>query len=361
MNRILKIAFLGDLALFGRFDLKTLPENYFSDVANFLSDFDLVVANLEAPLVKSFSHKSNKSALISSNEENIKLIKLLHINVVCLANNHIFDYGLDGVRHTINLLNNNNIQWYGLNNKSLHFWEDKFSLHGFCSYNTNPVGSNFSKDFFLNMTDFSTVINCVKNDLSNNMLSIICNHSGVENVKCPSKDDLDFARHIASLTDYIYIGHHPHVIQGSEEFKNSYLTYSLGNFCFDDIYDERTNQLLVKQGEHNKHGLIKTFELIEGKVKDTKEFVCYQSDNKLLINVKNYSYKQEADSLISVPDINYCDKRAALISDSIKRRNNERNLTWFLSRVNFSTLSRVALRRLNAFKYKKHFSSKIPR
>ena len=28
------------------------------------------------------------------------------------------------------------------------------------------------------------------------------------------------------------IGHHPHVLQGIERYKKSYILYSLGNFCF---------------------------------------------------------------------------------------------------------------------------------
>lgn len=28
------------------------------------------------------------------------------------------------------------------------------------------------------------------------------------------------------------IGHHPHVLQGIEKYKDKYIAYSLGNFCF---------------------------------------------------------------------------------------------------------------------------------
>jgi len=357
----LKIAFLGDLALFGRFDLEKLPENYFKEIAEFLGGCDLVVANLEAPFLKGGKFKSNKSALISSNEENIQLMKSLNINVVCLANNHIFDYGLDGVKQTVDILNANNIKWFGINNKSLFFHEDNLSLHGFCSYNTNPIGEKFSKSFFLNMTKFSNVIDCVKSDSVNNMLSVVCNHSGIENVNCPSKDDVNFARHIAGITDYIYIGHHPHVIQGSEKYKNSFLSYSLGNFCFDDIYDERTEQLLVKQDENNKHGLIQVFEIINGKVKSNDEIICYQDDKQLRINIDDYKYKKEADYLISNIGVDYSNNRISAIRSSLERRNKVRNLKWFISRLRVSTASRVISRRLNHIKYKKYFSSKIPR
>lgn len=257
----MKIAFIGDVALFGRFDIENLPKDYFKNVSNFLNDFDLVVANLEAPFISDadVASKCNKSALISSRVENVALLKQLNVSVACLANNHIFDYGINGLKKTINTLEENNIHWFGVNDKSLYFENEKLSLHGFCSYNTNPIGFNFSKNYFLNPTHFYDVMKCIESDLNQGNVSIICNHSGIENIPCPSEDDINFARYISTFTNYIYIGHHPHVIQGSENFNNSYLTYSLGNFCFDDIYDERTNQLLVKQTEDNRHGLIKNF------------------------------------------------------------------------------------------------------
>ncbi|OPH51549.1 CapA family protein [Vibrio campbellii] len=357
----MRVAFLGDLTFFGRYDIDNLSKGYFQNISDFLNTFDLVVANLEAPFVDKFSGKSNKSAVIYSKPESIELLKRLNVGAVCLANNHIFDFGLNGIKKTISVLDKNNIQWFGVNNKSLYYETEKFSLHGFCSYNTNPIGINFSSKYFLNPTHYSDVMKCVENDVSNNFLSIICNHSGIENILSPSLDDIEFARHISTISDYVYIGHHPHVIQGSEVFNNSHITYSLGNFCFDDIYDERTGQLLVKQSEENKHGLIKTFEIENGKVISSSELICFQGVDEFEIKEKNYAHKLLADEIIKDVNIDYSENRTCLIKGTNKKRNSSRNLSWFLSRLSISTLIRVFQRRLNTYKYNKYFSSKIPR
>ena len=361
MGEKLNIAFLGDVALSGKFDISKLPHDYFDSVSEFLSDFDVVVANLEAPFVFDLGAKSNKSARISSKTENIALLKKLNVNVVCLSNNHIFDYGINGLKETVAILEENNILWFGVNNKSVHFFSERVSLHGFCSYNTNPIGINFDKKYFLNPTHFSDVMNCVNSDVAASNLSIICNHSGIENIPYPSDDDIKFARYISTVTDYIYIGHHPHVIQGSEVFNNSYLTYSLGNFCFDDIYDDKTNQILVEQSEDNRHGLIKTFDIENGRVVGTNEVICYQGEDSLAVGVDYCKYKNLADRALKNVDLNYNGRRDEKIYAIYRSRKATRNFTWFLSRLNFSTLSRLFHRRLNLYLYKKHYSSKIPR
>lgn len=65
----MKIALLGDIALFGRMSMTENEElhDYFLDISDYLSCFDYVVGNLETPF--SIAKKTNgaKSAFICSN------------------------------------------------------------------------------------------------------------------------------------------------------------------------------------------------------------------------------------------------------------------------------------------------------
>jgi len=38
----------------------------------------------------------------------------------------------------------------------------------------------------------------------------------------------------------LVIGHHPHVVQPYEKYKNGWIFYSLGNFVFDQAFSEET-------------------------------------------------------------------------------------------------------------------------
>ena len=56
-------------------------------------------------------------------------------------------------------------------------------------------------------------------------------------------------------------GHHPHVIQGIEEYNSSLIAYSLGNFCMDDIISKSVKGLKVTQEKSNKESFIWSLEI----------------------------------------------------------------------------------------------------
>ena len=85
----MRIVFLGDISV-------ARSHAYALDRLDFLLDADHVIANLEGPILSerdiSLIKKKNKRVLYNSPEV-IDVLSLFNIDVVCLANNHIFDYG----------------------------------------------------------------------------------------------------------------------------------------------------------------------------------------------------------------------------------------------------------------------------
>ncbi|KJF91577.1 hypothetical protein UB42_01845 [Photobacterium leiognathi] len=307
----MKIAFVGDIALFGKFDLNKNKDikNYFSDIKPILDSCDICVGNLEAPFINKSKKHGNKSAYISSSFENINILKHLNINTVCLSNNHIFDFGPNGLNETITLLEENNIDWFGVKGKDFINEELKLAFHGYCSYNTNPLG--LDKKNGVNALKYSLVENKFKFYSSQGYLNILSVHSGIEHVNLCSVDDIKFARKLADINNYVYYGHHPHVLQGVEKFKNSVLAYSLGNFCFDDLYDERTSNLLIKQSDNNKSSIILILEY-DGNNITMKYIPIFQGEEKMLINssVANDIYNK-ANEYLKLPLSSYLRTRSA--------------------------------------------------
>ncbi|MCD9546752.1 hypothetical protein GLP24_18110 [Photobacterium carnosum] len=359
----MKIAFVGDIAFFGKFDRnknKNLNE-YFLDVKTILDTCDYCIGNLEAPFINKAKKKGSKSAYISSDASNVAILKYLNINAVCLANNHIYDFGLDGLNETINLLNSENIKWFGVNNKDLILDDYNLAFHGYCSYNTNPLGlKNKLKRYGVNALNYDDVKNKFKYYSDSGYLNILAIHSGIEHVNLCSSDDLMFARNLANIDNYIYYGHHPHVLQGVENYKGSILAYSLGNFCFDDVYDDRTSNLLVKQSENNKSSIILLLTIDDGKNIKMEYIPIYQGVDKLYVNneIANDIYK-ESIRYLELPLSDYNKIRVDKIKSISSIRNSKRDISWFLKRISISTLIRVFERRLNDFKYKRYFSSKL--
>jgi poly-gamma-glutamate synthesis protein (capsule biosynthesis protein) len=359
----MKIAFIGDIAFFGKYDLSTNDElyEYFSDVKKIIDNCDYCVGNLEAPFVNNRKKRGNKSAYISSPVENARVLSYLGVKAVSLANNHIFDFGDSGFNDTVDCLGKLSIDWFGAKNKDLVLNDYGLAFHGYCSYNTNPVGlkSVFNRQG-VEPLNYNNVVKNIEKYSNEGLFNIISVHSGIEHVNLASSDDVLFARKLSKLSDYIYFGHHPHVLQGVEKCNNSLLAYSLGNFCFDDVYDDRTNQVLVKQSDNNKSSIILVVTIDNLKITSVEKIPIYQGESKVHINHHLAQLSLEfANSCLKLETSDYEDLRSEKIREINKLRNKKRGLSWLLKRISIFTFLRVSERRINSLKYKIYFSNNL--
>ena len=140
----MKIAFVGDIALIGKYDLTRSPDarNRLKELSNKLNGYDYVVGNLESPLTDVHKTLVCKSMHLRSPRKNVELLKYLNIDAVSLANNHIFDYGKKGMNETIKTLEDNGIEYIGIDKKFLlkEIQGERISISGFCCYSTNGAG-----------------------------------------------------------------------------------------------------------------------------------------------------------------------------------------------------------------------------
>ena len=70
-------------------------------------------------------------------------------------------------------------------------------------------------------------------------------HSGTEYVNDPNKRQIEFAHNAIDFGADLIIGHHPHVVQTIEKYKDKYIFYSLGNFIFDQMWSQETKEGLI--------------------------------------------------------------------------------------------------------------------
>lgn len=362
----MKIALLGDIALFGRFCLSNNNElyNQLSDLRLYLSRFDLVVGNLETPFVESQKPIRGKSAVIKSDSSNVDLLVWLGITHVTLANNHMGDFGKSAYQFTTHLLDEAGIGWFGVEDKQLRIESngEKIALHGYCSYNTNPspIGSN--KDKGLNSLDPETVLQNIEENRRDGYFNIVAVHSGIEHVHMPSSDDVRFARGLAKKGSYIYYGHHPHVIQAHEHVDNSEIFYSLGNCLFDDVFTLKDKKRpLIKLSEANKTGAIATINLQCGEVISAGLTPIYLGDDNILVGeqVVNDGIAFINTLVDTACTEKYDSDRSAAIGSYIDNRKRLRNLKWYASRLNWNSVLMIFNARRNAKLYSSEFLEKL--
>jgi poly-gamma-glutamate synthesis protein (capsule biosynthesis protein) len=354
----MKIALVGDIGFFGRYSIENNPDvfDYFREASEYLSKFDYVIGNLELPFLKDGQAIGAKSAYLKSDPKNIALLEYLNINIVTLANNHIYDFGRQGVESTIELLERHNIKHFGVNNKALTLDDAKIALHGYCCYSTNPYGL----DADVNKLNIDTVSKKLTNYHQNGYLNIVSIHAGLEHVNFPAYHDIQMARQFSQICPYVYYGHHPHVLQGIEKVDDSLHAYSLGNFCFDDVYTNKSSQPLVKQNVNNKSSVILELEVVDGKLIEHLVTDLFMADDRLAIGTKDIELKlQQYTEFLSTDESEYGQHRNSLLTKYIEGRKSMRNLKWYIKRLNYRSAIILMRAKYNTWQHKKNVLEKI--
>lgn len=217
------------------------------DVVNLFQEADIRVGTLETAIGNkpNFNEEKikRKGDVIYAKDEDIVKLKHLLLDIVSLANNHFYDLGKDGARHTIQLLDElgikhigagNNIQEAGapavvvIGNKKVVFlafcdWQ----YTGWCQFATEKEpGVNPMYDDY--------VVSEIKKYKRQNDYVIVMPHWGAEHTWATTQRVYSMARKMIRAGADLILGSHPHRVQPVVNYKQSSVAYSMGNFLFPD-------------------------------------------------------------------------------------------------------------------------------
>lgn len=235
----MNITFTGDVSITGSFTDKVLEnsEIFSSEIIAELNNNDFVVVNLEGPSSSRVKNYNNNTPL-KSPINTIKYLRSRNVSVFNLANNHILDYGEEGLKDTLNNIKGEKLTYFGAEftkekaSTPVVLKKDTISIAIFGITKTSPT--KIGKAVVFSSDDYSLLKKQIK-DYKNKVDYIIVNfHGGEEYSLFPSPVKRRFLKKIARLggVDCV-IAHHSHTFQGWEKYKNTYIFYSLGNFIFD--------------------------------------------------------------------------------------------------------------------------------
>lgn len=284
----IRINFVGDIMLARRYEnpggiIDTAGLNaIFEPTLPYLGDAaDITVANLENPLTDTGTPHPTKPILIRGRPANVAGLAYAGIDVVSLANNHIIDYGLEGMRQTQDSLTANNIFFSGAGANSYEAYQPLYRLKNGISIaflaacnrtgqydNLQPyLSAGYNKPGFADLTAFQ-IGRQVQAVEPNADLVVAEMHSGTEYSPVPplgvgdvyeTGDEfyswLDGAepnfediaiRHAAIDAGVdLVVNHHPHLLQGFEVYQGKLIAHSLGDFVFDLNYPETYPTLIL--------------------------------------------------------------------------------------------------------------------
>lgn len=358
----MRIALLGDIALFGVFSKNNNLNicQKLKEIADYLSQFDYVVGNLETPFTKVKKTYGAKSAYICSDPENVDILKYLHVNAVTLANNHMFDFGDEGYRLTKDLLDEAGIKWFGSEGKQLKIEKNscKIAFNGFCCYTSNPLKCVSHGNYGINAYNLVKVRELIESNSKEGFLNVVAIHAGMEHVNYPSIEHIRAARALAKIGHYVYYGHHPHVVQGVEEYNGSLIAHSLGNFCFDDVWtDASSEKPLVELTENNRLGMILELTVENNKLVAWKDRAIHIDNDGTIRLLMRYAGKQEYSEAIVNCENNvdeYVARRQSILSERMANRKAARTISWYLKRLRPRYVNIILNARKNAELYRQN-------
>lgn len=355
----MKIALLGDIALFGKYSVDGNPRvrDYFRGAAEYLKTFDHVVGNLETPFGRDIVPSGPKSAYIKADPRNIELLNYLSIDVVNLANNHLFDYGVQGYHSTLDVLRSGGIEWFGAEGHQLRLESHggRVALHGYCSFNTNPLGVSRGGEAGVNPLNVAEVEAQLRRNHGDGFLNIVSVHSGQEHINYPSRDDVRMARRFASVCPYVYYGHHPHVLQGFEEVDGSAIAYSIGNFCFDDVYTDKSPEPLIRQSLNNRQGAILELEVHDARLVSHRMTPVFAGDEGLEVgSAEIEAHISDYSAALAQVDEEYEARRRVMLAGYLGERKRARDLDWYIKRLNLNSVGILWRARYNRIQYQKN-------
>jgi len=253
---------------------------------------DITVANLECPLTDQGSPHPTKSVVFRGSPENVDALSYAGIDIVTVANNHIIDYGLQGLQQTQSVLIEEEITFFGAGANSYEALQPAFYLKSGVNFaflgssdrtgqynNHQPyLNAGYNKPGFANLTESNIIqqLNSVSNVAD---LIILEMHSGPEysvspsdwfgkiilneepdgdedyypDFRSPAEGDIALRHFAIDNGADVVICHHPHIIHGLEVYNGKLIAHSLGNFVFDLNYPE-TFPTLVLNSKINETG-----------------------------------------------------------------------------------------------------------
>lgn len=240
MKQDVSILVAGDFCpLFGleRQLVKANISRVFGDFSKELKGTDIAVLNLEAPLTRRRKGVLKRGPNLKLSPRIAPALRKAGFTIACLANNHIRDYGTDGLLDTVNTLNKAKIKSFGIGQnqfkaaKPLSIRRNGLKI-AMLAFAENEFGCADNSDWGANPMNPIEDCRAINAAAQKNDVVLVFAHGGNEHCPFPSPRTIKNYRNYALAGATAVIGSHTHVPQGFEIYNESPIFYSLGNFIF---------------------------------------------------------------------------------------------------------------------------------
>lgn len=209
-------------------------QGYVSQIRNIVSEDSLFIGNLESPILS--EAEFSKEMQFAGHPNFVKMLKEAGISLLSIANNHILEHQIEGLKSTERILQEESIDYIGtIDNGGFSIVKiiEKAGLRlAFTAY--NAIDSHKNEKGVISVYDYEKVQKDIKKlrQQGSDFIFVIL-HWGDEYIHRPSAAQIEQAHNLVDAGVNFVICSHPHVVQPIEEYHGGLICYSLGNFVFD--------------------------------------------------------------------------------------------------------------------------------
>lgn len=216
-------------------------EEIFGEIKPLTKDIDFAIVNFETAIAdpKVIDPISKVGPSLHTSENSIKALKWAGFNVLTLANNHIMDYGPNGLENVIKLSKDYGFETVGTGEclkdaAKILYLKSKgqtIAVINCCEHEFSIARDNGAGAFPLDPVQQYKQIQSAR--INADYIFVIV-HGGPEHYQLPTRRMQELYRFFIEVGADVVINHHQHCFSGFEIYNEKPIFYGLGNFCFDE-------------------------------------------------------------------------------------------------------------------------------
>lgn len=216
----------------------------FDNWDDFYQDQDLVIGNLEGPIVENHVQTPDFTIRFSFSSAVADLLSQKSFSHLNLANNHTFDQGKQGFEETQSFLDEVGVGYFGHPRQAQH---GQVVIETMNEQKVALIGLNQAVSSYFDLEESQSLVEKIRSDHPEAMIMIQI-HWGDEYQLRSNQTQQTIAQTLAKAGADIIIGHHPHVVQEVDVYQDTLIFYSLGNFIFDQYFSQDVQEGLALRG-----------------------------------------------------------------------------------------------------------------
>jgi poly-gamma-glutamate synthesis protein (capsule biosynthesis protein) len=256
MDETVRIILGGDVML-GRIVKERIrrlgPAYPLGQIASLMRGADLTIVNLECAVTSSDAlwPGAPKAFYFGAPPAAVEALVDAGVDLVSLANNHVLDHGVEGLRETVRLLRGRGIGFAGAGENAeearapavIERKGIRFGMVAYCDHQEDfAAAADRPGSAYLDLWDEAAVIERIRDDLDRMKTAgvewpIVSLHWGPNMVDRPSERFVRLAHAAVDAGCGMLFGHSAHVFHGIEIYKGRPIFYSAGDLVDDYAVD----------------------------------------------------------------------------------------------------------------------------